>query len=486
MNVRISESDYETVRQLTSLSFQRHVKLRPETGCLLLVAVNPNEQNPSLVVNEILKPGAGDITETATDGLVFSASYLRRALFEVRQRGLAGILTLHTHPLAEDVVRFSEYDDYQDPFLMGNLYDLQPDGIFGSLVLGRNCIAGRLWPSSSTEPAALDRLIVVGERIQVFALFGDPLPTAQPTELFDRALALTGAGALAFLSKMRIGVIGTGGTGSLMIELLARAGAGEIVAFDFDVCEESNLNRVLHLRRSDVADRRLKADRLAEVVADSGLPTSLIVAPGGDIRNADVATTLAGCDFLVGCVDRDWPRLILCELAYQYLIPLIDLGTEIGVAEANIQSLDSRVSFVGPGRPCLLCSGVVSLDRIRVEGYGTEEQERVLNMGYSTDVRLNAPAVMDLNMRAASMAMLIIRHLLQPFLATPLAHAYRETVTSFHVRSLRFTPRAECAICGTTRLGTGCAHPLTTRHTIEGRTHADNSQADLTGAGTVL
>jgi len=78
---------------------------------------------------------------------------------------------------------------------------------------------------------------------------------------------------------MRIGVVGAGGTGSLVIELLARAGAGEIIVFDFDLGEQSNLNRVLHLRGSDVAHGRLKTERLAEVVADSGLPTTLFVAP---------------------------------------------------------------------------------------------------------------------------------------------------------------------------------------------------------------
>jgi hypothetical protein len=35
------------------------------------------------------------------------------------------------------------------------------------------------------------------------------------------------------------------------------------------------------------------------------------------------------------------------------------LGTEIGVGENEIQSLDSRVSYVAADRPCLLCSGVV-------------------------------------------------------------------------------------------------------------------------------
>src|ERR1035438_10545577 len=101
----------------------------------------------------------------------------------------------------------------------------------------------------------------------------------------------------------------------------------------------------------------------------------------------------------------------LSEVSYQYLIPLIDLGTEIGASGAEIQSLDARVSFVGPGRPCLFCSRVITQERIRLESYHAAEQERVLAMGYSKDIRLTTPAVMDLNMRAASLAGLFVRHL---------------------------------------------------------------------------
>lgn len=74
-----------------------------------------------------------------------------------------------------------------------------------------------------------------------------------------------------------------------MIELLARAGVGEIVVFEFDVVEGTNFNRVLHLREQDVEAKAGKAARMAEVIRESGLPTKVTVIEGGDIRNA------AGC-----------------------------------------------------------------------------------------------------------------------------------------------------------------------------------------------
>lgn len=462
MNLRISEHDFRAVRRLTSGSFRTDIESPPETGCILLVARNPDTSRPSLIVTEVVEPGHGDVSESSTDGLVFSSTFLRRALLQVREKQLAGFVTVHTHPLADETVGFSKYDDAQDPKLMQNLYQLQPAGIFGSLVLGRNSVGGRTWLQGEATPRTLNRLFVVGERLEIMSLSGVPFSAPASVELFDRALALTGSGALRCLAGMTVGVVGAGGTGSLMIELLARAGAGEIVGFDFDVAEYSNLNRVLHLREADVLHGRRKLERLREVITESGLPTRLSIASGGDVTYTEVARELTGCDLIIGCVDCDWPRLVMCEVSYRFLIPLIDIGSEIGLSPKDVQSVDSRVSIVGPGRPCLLCSGVVSPERVRLEGYSFQEQERILKMGYNPDFHLKAPAVMDLNMRAASFAMLIVRHLLQPYMLSPLPHTIKEAVTNFSMRPIRYSSAADCPICAGS-LRAKLSAPLTTR-----------------------
>jgi hypothetical protein len=138
----------------------------------------------------------------------------------------------------------------------------------------------------------------------------------------------------------------------------------------------------------------------------------------------------------------------MTEVAYQYLIPYIDLGTEIGIDDIGVQSLDSRVSYVSPGRACLLCSGIVSEERVRIEGLSPNEKARVLAMGYSNDVRLDAPAVMDLNMRAASYAALVLRHLLQSFLDTPLPTHIKEGLTNYSIKRIQLAAREDCHICG--------------------------------------
>ena len=107
---------------------------------------------------------------------------------------------------------------------------------------------------------------------------------------------------------------------------------------------------------------------------------------------------------------------------------------------------------------------MVREERIRLEGYGEAERQRVVGMGYSQDIPLRAPAVMDLNMKAASTAMLWIRHLLQPFLTTPLPHAVKETVTNFTAKLVNYARNPDCRVCGEPlRFGSGKRFRLTTR-----------------------
>ncbi len=469
MNIRISEKHLAEVERLTSASFVSGVEFPPEMGCILLVGENDHPLRASLLVAEVLPPGDGDLLDQDSGGITFASRFLRRALLHVRERGLAGFLTLHTHPMADRYVSFSGFDDANDPELMANLYELEPGATFGSIVLGRNSICARVWRDGS--PVHLDQLVCVGEQLSFRDLNGKPeKESPTPSAIFDRGSVVSGAGAMYRLSKFRIAVIGASGTGSLIVELLSRAGAGEIVLFEFDVADRSNLNRVLHLRQRDVETKRGKAERLQEAVRETELPTKVTVTRGGDIRDAAVAEELRGCDILIGCVDRDWPRLILCEIAYQFLIPYIDLGSEIGAVGDAIQSLDARVSYIAPDRPCLLCAKIISEERIRLEGYGEAERARVIGMGYSNDLALPAPAVMDLNMRAASTAMLWIRHLLQPFLTTPLPHAVKETVTNFKTNQVNYARNPNCRLCGDPRrFGSGGRFRLTTRSAdIEG------------------
>ena len=130
--------------------------------------------------------------------------------------------------------------DTEDPQLISNLQEIEPRTSLLSIVLGKNSQSARIW-FSADHFEQVDPIIILGERISVLGGMGaapPPLPT--PEALFDSALAVTGAGALAELGNMTAAVVGASGTGSLVSELLLRAGCKKLLIVDDDIAEDRN------------------------------------------------------------------------------------------------------------------------------------------------------------------------------------------------------------------------------------------------------
>src|SRR5439155_6667757 len=98
---------------------------------------------------------------------------------------------------------------------------------------------------------------------------------------------LFGAGTTRRLRQMAAAVIGCSGTGSPLIEQLARLGFGRLVLVDPDSIEEKNLNRILNARREDAYLKRPKVEAMARAIAAMGFGTEL------EIIQADLATPTA-------------------------------------------------------------------------------------------------------------------------------------------------------------------------------------------------
>ena len=327
---------------------------------------------------------------------------------------------------------FPGHDD-QDPLLIENLQDLWPGTLLGSVVLGKSSQQGRVW-MSPREQAALTSLVTVGNRLRSLPLDGHrPRPAPAPSELFDRALALTENGALGLLARLTVAVIGASGTGSLICELLARAGCRKILVFDHDIVKLANLNRILYATREDARLGRPKAEVLKRGIESLELGREMVPIVGS-ILDDIVMRRLNEADIAFGCVDKDYPRILLCKYAFQHILPYIDVGAEIGGDKEGIVSTDARMNYVAPGRWCLRCTGLVTARRLAFESLTTAERKRKVALGYSDDLLLKQPAVMDLNMRAASSGMMTLRHLLQPFLLEPLPVTLAENLVTYNLK----------------------------------------------------
>jgi hypothetical protein len=442
----MSQRQWAQLRRHFSTSFRPGYP--PEVGAIALLGVSRSLHRTDYLVAELLLPGAGDVRVATHGELVLDSRYLRRAHLAMRQRKLAGLAVFHTHPLADETVGFSAYDDDQEPFLVENLKEMAPETEFLSIVAGRRSQCGRVWhgPERWTP---LTTLKVIGDCLDNLSLAGDPAPAPPPPEaVFDRGLALTGAGALARLADMDVVVVGASGTGSLMCELLARGGCRRIRVIDDQAVEDVNLNRILHAGRRHVRTGTRKVDLIRDSLRAYELDCE-VEAIDGNILDATFLSQIKTADVIVGCVDAAFPRSLLCDLAYQYLIPYIDVGSEIGGDPKGLVALMARTSYVAPGRHCLSCTGIVEPRRLQFESLTYEERQRVRRLGYSDDLLITQPAVMDLNMRAASMGMMLLRHLLQPFLLEPVPVTISENVLTYTTVAVGAprTPNARCLTC---------------------------------------
>lgn len=445
-DLRLTEADWSRLQHLFKVSFR--AEHCPETGALGVLGECRAGSKHEFLLAKVFLPGPGDLKVAGHDHLVFDSSFIRRAHLEMRGAGLAGLVLFHTHPLAGNEVAFSLYDNREEPLLVENLQELAPGTRLVSVVIGKDSQCGRLWVNRHTAQP-LGRMVVVGERLEFRMLDGRPQPPPPPPEaLFDRGLALTGAGALGILAGLKVAVAGASGTGSLTCELLARAGCKNILPVDDDVTRDINLNRIFYTTQEDVERKTPKVEVIRRGI--EGLGIGCRVEPiMGNILDRDVLARLREADIIIGCLDKAYPRQMLCEFAYRYNRPYIDVGTEIGGDQKGIVSLDARTSYIAPGRYCLQCAGVVTPRQLSFESLSAGERERVRALGYSDDLVLTQPAVMDLNMRAASFGMMVLRHLLQHFLLTPLPVMILENMVTYSQRAVSVARAldAHCPVC---------------------------------------
>jgi sulfur carrier protein ThiS adenylyltransferase len=104
----------------------------------------------------------------------------------------------------------------------------------------------------------------------------------------------------AHLSKFRIGIAGAGGLGSNCAVSLARSGVGTIIITDFDIIEESNLNRQYYF--TDQVGLK-KTFALKENISRIN-PAVNVIAYQTEINESNIVNIFSGCDVIVEAFDN--------------------------------------------------------------------------------------------------------------------------------------------------------------------------------------
>ena len=137
---------------------------------------------------------------------------------------------------------------------------------------------------------------------------------------YARNFNATTFGAQIRLLKSTVAVIGLGGLGGTVVEILARVGVGSLNLADGDVFEDHNLNRQLFSTQEVLGLSKAKAarDRIRSTNASVDVTISDF-----SITADNVSRILADCQVVVDCLDNIPTRLMLQKAARQAGIPMV-------------------------------------------------------------------------------------------------------------------------------------------------------------------
>lgn len=259
----------------------------------------------------------------STDSVTWTTTRLIPLLTEAMKNNLA-ILRIHSHP--DGLPWFSTIDDESDAMIFSSVFSFTDteDPHVSAIMLPGGKIVGRS-VSSSGESVPLSCVAVVGDDLE----FWYPTDARPPAPGFTRRHAqLFGEGTTEKLRRLSVAVIGCSGTGSIVIEQLARLGVGRLVLVDPDRVEEKNLNRILNAGKEDAYLGRLKVQVMARAIARMGLGTEVRIV-GENLFNPASVRAVSGCDVVFGCMDTAEGRDLLNRLATFYLLPYFDMGVRL-------------------------------------------------------------------------------------------------------------------------------------------------------------
>lgn len=450
-------------KTLLALSGAQHARLQAhllpqdgrEAAAILLCA--PGMTEGHLVVRDMALVPHDECLAREPDAIVWPGMRLADALARAEDDGL-GLILIHSHP--GGFFAFSETDDASDEAVMPTLFAgwcgaTAPQ--FGSAIMvPGGAIRARTYTAEGTR-RDIGSVRVAGDEILHFTPVEDdpkPLPMA-----FSDGMAIE-------LRDRRACIIGVSGTGSIVAEQVARLGFGGIVLIDFDHVERKNLNRILNSTLADADAKRRKVHMFAQAI--SGYRAKVDVVPIAEtILSREAVEAAATCDVIFSCVDSSEGRQIADLIAQAFLIPLIDMGVSIPTRRTPqgapaVADVVGRIDYVQPGRSSLASRAVFTAASLRAEYLAREAPDAYdaeVNEGYIKGAPQEAPAVIALNMRAASTA--VLEYLARAF---PYRHEpndrYARTIFRLGEGEEETSPEGEFDAAANYLVGTGSAEPL--------------------------
>ncbi len=294
----------------------------------------------------------------------------------------------------------------------------------------------------------------VGERVTRWT----PPPRGQASPRFDRQVRAFGREGQRAIQSLRIAVVGDGGTGSIVVQELAHLGVADFLLIDPDKLQKANLNRVVGATADDIG--KPKVD-IGHRTASAINPKARIDVVQGNILDREVGDLLRDVDMVFCCTDSHGSRHFLNRLAYQYFIPVIDMGVVIDAEEGEVRHFGGRVQMLSPGLGCLVCVDG-NLDPRWVNWDLQPIRQKRKDPYFLKAAGIRQPAVISLNGTVASLAVTMF---LAVVAGVPMkARCVRYRGMEGIVKPQFITPRHQCVDCSPQAyFGAGDAYALPQR-----------------------
>jgi molybdopterin/thiamine biosynthesis adenylyltransferase len=408
------------------------------------VAVDGAER---LVVSRINFPADDNYSKRTLMSAELNPDYIAQIGKAAARENLSAIF-VHSHP-GSAPPEFSEVDDDGEIHLARFLSVRVPHTVHGAVVVS----AGG-WCARRLGEKTPMRLVSVGPRLQV--LFDADGASGSTPLKFDRQVRALGSAGQKYLESLTVAIVGLGGTGSIAAEQLSHLGVRKFILVDPDRIETTNLNRVVGARLSDV--NRYKTDVASDMI--TGITSDAVCKRVvGDVTRTAIARELRAADFIFSCTDSHGSRAVIQQIAFQYLIPCVDMGSIITARGGQIAGIHGRVQALAPGLPCFTCCGLLDSEEVRRDMMNVEERSRD---AYIQGAHEPAPAVISINGTVTSMAMTMFLAMMVgvPSAARHLIYDARPP----SLRAVSFKSNPNCYVCSSRGvLARGDLQPLFTR-----------------------
>jgi len=374
-----------------------------EAAAIALCGRRDGTDSCRLVVQSVHPVPYAMCTARAPDVITWPVEWLDPLLEKAERYGLS-VVKFHSHPT--DYRRFSATDDVSDARLFIGIHAwIDKDVLHGSVVmLPDGTMFGRTVDGEGAF-TPITTVAVAGDDIA----FWHHTPAVLPAVLdaVGRKTPAFGQQMTAELARLSVAVIGCSGTGSIVIEQLARLGIGRLVLVDPEKVERKNLNRVVNATARDAEAGITKVELARRSILAMGLGTVVEIVTG-NLVDRDVVEAVAGCDVLFGCVDSAEGRDLLNRISSHYLLPFIDVGVGIvALPDGSIDQINGVVHYIQPGGSSLLSREAYRVSQVTADALRRRNPalyaERLAEK-YIAGADEEAPAVISVNMTMASLA----------------------------------------------------------------------------------